>query len=295
MYCELALDRTENGYLLSEILEDPDLPPCFRPADIARGFIPAAQLISGRRLEHLLRVQREDDFCIRLPDRSTFIIALAGSVAAGKSTLTRLLAVLLSHMEGRPRVETVSSDCFIYPAAELTKRGIMDRKGFPESYDWNALIHFMQEVRRGQKGLRLPVYSHEKYDILPDVHTEINAPDILIIEGINMLQTVPSSVRSCGGENIAMLADFSIYLDAAEDDLLNFFTGRIQSLADEGQGFYQSMHSLSREEVNERALDVWNRVNLPNLRDHIAPTRKNADMIFAIGHEHELSSVLLRW
>jgi type I pantothenate kinase len=223
-----------------------------------------------------------------------FVIGVAGSVAVGKSTVSRLLRELLSRDAETPTIALVTTDGFLYPNAELERRGILDRKGFPESYDRRALLRFVTDIKSGAPRVTAPVYSHLSYDIVPNETIEVNRPDILIVEGLNVLQP-PSA-----GQSIAVsdLFDFSIYVDARVADIEQWYVNRFLALqsgafADE-RSYFHKYAALTRDEAVAEATRIWRAVNEPNLVENIAPTRGRADLVLKKDRNHAVSTVLLR-
>lgn len=223
-----------------------------------------------------------------------FVIGVAGSVAVGKSTVSRLLRELLARWEGTPRVELVTTDGFLFPNAELERRGILDRKGFPESYDRRALLRFVSLVKSGAPIVRAPFYSHLAYDIVPDAEIVVNAPDVLIIEGLNVLQP-PGPGRRLA---VSDLFDFTIYVDARTSDIARWYEERFLSLQRGAfanpQSYFHRYVSLTEDEARERARQIWGSINEPNLVQNILPTRPRASLVLRKNSEHAVSSVLLR-
>ncbi|GAA6237395.1 type I pantothenate kinase [Apilactobacillus micheneri] len=222
-----------------------------------------------------------------------FIIGISGSVAVGKSTTARLLEVLLSHFFPEKKVQLITTDGFLYNTKELERRGIMQQKGFPESYDMKALINFLNEVKSGKPNVKAPVYSHEVYDIIPNRYDIIDRPDILIIEGINTLQ-LPSNQQIY----VSDFTDFSIYIDADDDLIEKWYLDRFKKLMDTAfqnpsNYYYELAHSNSDKAV-QMAKDVWQSINLPNLKENIKPTKTRADLIIHKGEEHRIDNILLR-
>ena len=230
--------------------------------------------------------------------RTPFVIGIAGSVAVGKSTVSRLLRELMSRWEGTPRVDLVTTDGFLFPNAELERRGIMDRKGFPESYDVGLLLRFLSAVKSGLMDVQAPLYSHLTYDVLPDQFIEIDRPDILIFEGINVLQ--PGELPK-DGKIIPFLSDFfdfSIYVDAEEDVLREWYVARFMRLREtafrDKDSFFHRFSELSEDAAKAVAIDIWENINLKNLRENILPTRPRADLILKKGANHLIQEVALR-
>lgn len=226
--------------------------------------------------------------------RTPFVIGVAGSVAVGKSTVARLLRELLTRWEGTPRVELVTTDGFLFPNAELERRGIMERKGFPESYDRRALLRFVSMVKSGAPHVRAPFYSHLAYDIVPDAEIVVNSPDVLIIEGLNVLQP-PAPGRRLA---VSDLFDFSIYVDARTSDIERWYEERFLSLQrgafSNPASFFHRFANLTETEARERARGIWKSINEPNLVQNILPTRPRASLVLRKGADHSVHSVLLR-
>ncbi|MFT3663284.1 MAG: type I pantothenate kinase [Gordonia sp. (in: high G+C Gram-positive bacteria)] len=220
-----------------------------------------------------------------------FVIGIAGSVAVGKSTTARVLAKLLSRWETHPKVDLVTTDGFLYPTAELKRRGIMHRKGFPESYDRRALLRFVTEVKSGSESVKAPVYSHVSYDIVPGEFHVVNQPDILIVEGLNVLQTGPTLT-------VSDLFDFSVYVDANLSDIEEWYVSRFldmrtTSFADPESHFH-GYASLTDEQATIAAHDIWMTINRPNLIENILPTRPRATLVLRKDHDHSINRVRLR-
>jgi type I pantothenate kinase len=223
-----------------------------------------------------------------------FVIGVAGSVAVGKSTVARLLRELMSRWSDTPRVELVTTDGFLYPNAELERRGIMGRKGFPESYDRRALVEFLSEVKSGAEEVRAPFYSHMRYDIIPDAHVTVRRPDVVIVEGLNVLQPPPAP----NDVAVSDLFDFSIYVDADAADIENWYVERFLALRQGAftnpSSFFKVFAELSDEEAVQTALGYWNEINLPNLVENVLPTRHRASLILQKAADHAVDRVLLR-
>ena len=220
-----------------------------------------------------------------------FVIGIAGSVAVGKSTTARILRTLLARWPDHPRVDLVTTDGFLYPRAELVRRGIMHRKGFPESYDRRALLRFVTEVKSGADEVYAPVYSHLAYDILPGQEQVVQRPDILIVEGLNVLQPGPSLT-------VSDLFDFSIYVDAHTADIERWYIERFLELrhtafADPNSHFHH-FAGLSDEDARFEAQHLWKTINEPNLVDNIRPTRPRATLVLRKDSDHSINRVRLR-
>ncbi len=231
---------------------------------------------------------REDD------TTTPFVVGVAGSVAVGKSTIARLLRELMSRWPGTPRVELVTTDGFLYSNAELERRGLMDRKGFPESYDRRALLEFLTEVKSGAPEVRAPFYSHMRYDIVPDAHVVVRRPDVVIVEGLNVLQPPPAP----NDVAVSDLFDFSIYVDADADNITDWYIDRFlalrQSAFSNPSSYFNVFAHLTDEEAVTTALGYWNEINMPNLLENVLPTKHRATLVLRKGADHAVESVLLR-
>ncbi|GAA3763862.1 type I pantothenate kinase [Microbacterium kribbense] len=223
-----------------------------------------------------------------------FVIAVAGSVAVGKSTSARLLRELVSRWADTPRVELVTTDGFLYPNAELARRGLMDRKGFPESYDRRALVEFLMQIKSGAAEARAPFYSHMRYDIVPDANVTVRRPDVVIVEGLNVLQPPPTP----NDVAVSDLFDFSIYVDADASHIERWYVDRFLSLRQGAfsnpNSFFKVFAELSDEDARSRALGFWNETNLPNLEENVLPTRHRATLVLRKGPNHAVEKVQLR-
>lgn len=222
-----------------------------------------------------------------------FTIAIAGSVAVGKSTTARVLRTLVSRWPARPHTELVTTDNFLYPNAVLAERGLTERKGFPESYDRRALLRFVQQVRAGVPEVTAPVYSHLAYDILPGQRQSVRRPDVLILEGLNVLQPAPA-----GALAVADFIDFSIYVDARADDIKQWFLARLRALRDtaftDPRSPFRQLAEVSLAEVDAFGAEVWKTINEVNLVENIQPTRARATLVLQKGAGHAVTRVGLR-
>jgi len=227
-----------------------------------------------------------------------YIIGVAGSVASGKSTTARILRALLRRWRTSPKVDLVTTDGFLFPNAELERRGLMDKKGFPESYDRAAFIAFLSDIKSGKADVPVPVYSHLIYDVVPGEEVLIDRPDILIVEGLNILQ--PGELPKTGKPILfaSDFLDFSIYIDADENDLRDWFMARFRALREtaftDEKSFFHRFAEMSQPEADKFGLWAWEAINLPNLRDNILPTRSRADLIVRKGRTHAVEAVELR-
>ena len=227
-----------------------------------------------------------------------FIIGLAGSVAVGKSTTARVMKALLARWPSHPKVELVPTDGFLFPNETLNERGLMNRKGFPESYDLTRLLNFLHELKSGRERVDAPVYSHLIYDVLPDQTFPVERPDIVIVEGLNVLQ--PAKLPK-DGEAIPFVSDyfdFSIYIDAEDDLIESWYVERFlrlrQTAFRDPASYFHRYADLSEEEAVATGLSIWRSINLVNLRENILPTRQRADLILRKGANHAVETVALR-
>lgn len=229
--------------------------------------------------------------------KTPYIIGVAGSVAVGKSTTARVLKALLARWPNTPKVELVTTDGFLLPNTELERLGLMERKGFPESYDTARLLHFLSEVKAGRAHVEAPVYSHLIYDVVPE-HVPVDRPDILILEGLNVLQTGRLPRDGAAVPYVSDFFDFSIYLDAHEDDLNRWYVNRFMTLRGtafrDPRSYFRKYADLSDGEALQAAERLWSRINLPNLRENILPTRPRASLILKKNASHRIDEVSLR-
>ncbi|WP_340685933.1 type I pantothenate kinase [Amycolatopsis coloradensis] len=262
-------------------------------AEVAEVYLPLSRLINlqvaarQRLYEATTTFLGEDSRGTKVP----YIIGIAGSVAVGKSTTARILRTLLARWPDHPRVDLVTTDGFLYPRAELVRRGIMHRKGFPESYDRRALLRFVTEVKSGADRVSAPVYSHLAYDILPDEEQVVQRPDILILEGLNVLQPGPRLT-------VSDLFDFSIYVDAPTTDIERWYIERFLKLrhtafADPASHFHH-FAGLPDDEARAEARHLWRTINEPNLMENIKPTRPRATLVLRKDADHAINRVRLR-
>jgi len=278
----------------TEIVELRGLGDALDLGEVVEVYLPLSRLLSlyaeGAQKLH----QATTRFLGASSTQTPFVIGVAGSVAVGKSTVARLLRELLTRWEGTPRVELVTTDGFLFPNAELERRGIMDRKGFPESYDRRALLRFVSMVKSGAPEVRAPFYSHLAYDIVADAEIHVNRPDVLIIEGLNVLQP-PGPGRALA---VSDLFDFSIYVDARTSDIARWYEERFLRLQrgafSNPKSYFHRFASLTEEQARERSRGIWKAINEPNLVQNILPTRPRASLVLRKGSDHSVRSVLLR-
>ncbi|CCH71895.1 pantothenate kinase [Nostocoides australiense Ben110] len=234
------------------------------------------------------------EFLGERPSRVPFIIGVAGSVAVGKSTTARILKELMSRWPHTPRVELVTTDGFLLPNAELERRGLMQRKGFPESYDRRALLHFVADVKSGMPLVEAPTYDHLTYDVLPDMHA-IPKPDVLILEGINVLQPAPDRTDALA---VSDFFDFSVYVDADPAEIERWYVERFLRLRRtafaDPDSYFRRYAALSDDEARETALGIWKKINEPNLVENVLPTRGRATLVLTKGRHHKVERIRLR-
>ncbi|MBR1216796.1 type I pantothenate kinase [Bradyrhizobium sp. U87765 SZCCT0131] len=261
-------------------------------------YLPLSRLLSMyvAAAQRLFIAQRR---FLGIEDRKMpYIIGVAGSVAVGKSTTARVLQAMLARWSPRPKVDLVTTDGFLFPNAVLERRGLMQKKGFPESYDLPALLAFLSDIKAGRRNVRAPIYSHHTYDIVPNQMIEIDQPDILILEGVNVLQTGRLPRDGQAVPFVSDFFDFSVYIDADEPVLRKWYVERFLALRDtafhDPKSYFHRYALLSDGEAIATATAIWERTNLANLEDNILPTRPRATLILKKGGEHVIEKVSLR-
>jgi type I pantothenate kinase len=262
--------------------------------EVSEVYLPLSRFLNLYVTKHSDIHKATSDFLGERAKPVPFIIGVAGSVAVGKSTVSRLLKELLSRWEGTPKVALVTTDGFLYPNKELEKRSLMDRKGFPESYDRLALIKFVSDIKSGKKEVSAPVYSHLTYDIIPGEEVVVDSPDVLIIEGLNVLQA-PGPDQDL---TLSDFFDFKIFVDAETQNISKWFLNRFHALRESAftdpESYFHRYAEMPIEQALVRATEIWETINLPNLTENILPTRSRATLVLKKGDNHRVESVLLR-
>jgi type I pantothenate kinase len=267
--------------------------------EVEQVYLPLSRLLS-LRVKAARRLHRKQEEFLQQPQppRTPFVIGLAGSVAVGKSTTARVLQYLLAHWPEHPKVALVTTDGFLYPNAELERRGLLERKGFPESYDRRALLGFVVDIKSGKDEVEAPTYSHLVYDVVPDDRVVISRPDIVIVEGLNVLQ--PARTTDAGRPGLALsdFFDFSVYVDAATADIREWYVERFLRLRKtafaDPASYFSRYARLSALEATATAQQIWDTINGPNLRENIQPTRSRATLVLRKDRDHSVRYVRLR-
>jgi type I pantothenate kinase len=266
--------------------------------EVATVYLPLAELLDLHVAASRRLWAAQAEFLGNTTAKVPFVIAVAGSVAVGKSTTARLLQTLLTAAPGSPRVDLVTTDGFLLPNAALESRGLLGRKGFPESYDRRALIRFLADVKSGREKVFAPVYDHQSYDIVPGKLQEVDRPDILVVEGLNVLQAGRRTDGTAPEVFLSDFFDFSVYVDAAEADIQRWYVERFLALRrtafQDTTAFFHRFADLSDDQARETALGIWAAVNGPNLASNIAPTRSRARLVLQKAADHSVRRVLLR-
>src|SRR6478736_1508338 len=261
-------------------------------------YLPLSRLLSfyvaaTQRLFHA-----QQNFLGTEDAKMPYIIGVAGSVAVGKSTTARVLQALLARWPNVPKADLITTDGFLYPNAILAREGLMEKKGFPESYDLPALLRFLSDVKAGRRPARAPIYSHLVYDVMPNQWVEIDRPDILIVEGLNVLQTGAPPKDGKAIPYVSDFFDFSVFIDAEEDVLRRWYVDRFLTLREtafrDPKSYFHRYSALDDKEATETATSIWERINLINLHENILPTRQRAHLILKKEASHLVQEVALR-
>ena len=261
-------------------------------------YLPLSRLLSLYVAARQGLFKATQRFLLAEDGKVPYVIGIAGSVSAGKSTTARVLRALLSRWPNTPKVDLVTTDGFLHPNAVLQRENLMERKGFPESYDGAALIRFLSQVKAGKHHVEAPVYSHLVYDVVPGEAVSVDRPDILIVEGLNVL--IPSRMPRDGKPVpfVSDFFDFAVYLDADEDLLEKWYVQRFMTLREtafrDPRSYFKKYAQISDTEAEATAHAIWHRINLPNLRENVLPTRPRADLILTKGASHRIEQVALR-
>jgi type I pantothenate kinase len=260
--------------------------------EVSDVYVPLARLLELRIEARRRYTDSLGTFLGERPAAVPFLIALGGSVAVGKSTAARLIVRLLQSMRPDWRVQLVTTDGFLLPNAVLNERGILARKGFPESYDRRRLLRFVGDLKSGVAEVHAPVYSHLRYDVIDGETLVVSSPDVVVLEGVNVLQ------RGSGRVYVSDFVDFALYLDAEEDDVRRWYLERFLALRNgafqQPESYFHRYAVLSDEEAVAVAEGIWQRTNRPNLLENIQPSRPRADLILEKGRDHFVSRILLR-
>ncbi|AUI66560.1 MULTISPECIES: type I pantothenate kinase [Glaesserella] len=303
----LKFDRTQWAELRKAVplkLTEQDLKPLLgfneelSLEEVSTIYLPLARLINYYIDENLKRQEVLHKFLDVEAPKVPYIISLTGSVSVGKSTSARILQALLSEWPEKRKVDLITTDGFLYPLKTLQERNLMKKKGFPESYDIHRLIEFVSDIKSGKRHVKAPIYSHLTYDIIPDKFNEVDQPDIVILEGLNMLQSGMNYPHSPHSVFVSDFVDFSIYVDAEETLLKEWYIHRFlkfrRSAFTNPDSYFHHYSKLTEEEAIQTASTIWDEINGLNLRQNILPSRERANLILVKGEDHAIETVKLR-
>lgn len=266
--------------------------------EVALVYLPLSRLLNLYVAATQNLRQTSDTFLGALPSPVSYVIAIAGSVAVGKSTAARVIQALLARWPNHPKVDLVTTDGFLFPNRVLEAKGLMSRKGFPESYDQRRLLQFLSDLKSGQAEVEIPVYSHESYDVVPDKTQVIRQPHVVIVEGLNVLQTGHGGKGAPPLTFVSDYFDFSIYVDAEEAHIRQWYVDRFltfqKTVFQNPASYFHRYANLNSEQATETAIQIWESINAVNLRKNILPTRERAHLILEKSLDHSVQGIKLR-